>query len=309
MSQKTAEFDVIVIGGGPGGLSAAFWCAELGLKALLLEREAEFGGQLLRTFNEIKNYLGVDAKTGIELRDRFLRQVKNTNVTRRCGAEVAAAELVEKTVVMADGMRYSAAAVIIATGVSRRRLGIAGELKFLGKGLLESGERSKNDVAGKRVLIVGGGDAAIENALILSRQADKVFVVHRRSQFTAREEFVERAKKNEKIEFIFDSRVTAIIGNKEVEAVEVDYIPCGESLSIPVAEVLIRVGEVPNTDLFRRQIDMDDAGFICVDSIGLTNLPDVYAIGDVANQHAPTISGAVGGGATAAKVIVSKTRI
>ena len=305
MSQKTAEFDVIIIGGGPGGLSAAFWCAELGLNALLLERKAEFGGQLLRTFKAIKNHLGADAANGREMRDQFLRQVENTNAMLLCGDEVAAADLTEKTVVLADGTRYSARAIIIATGVSRRKLNVPGEAEFYGKGILESGEKSKNDVIDKRVLIVGGGDAAIENALILSRAAKKIFVVHRRSKFSAWDEFVERASRDEKIEFIFNSTVTAIIGNEKAEAVEVEYTLTGARLSIPVDAVLIRVGVAPNTGLFRGQIDMDDAGFIRVDCNGETRLTHVFAIGDVANPLAPTISGAVGGGANAAKIIAT----
>lgn len=305
MTLKTTDFDLIIIGGGPGGLSAALWCAELGLNALLLEREAAFGGQLLHTFNAIKNHLGAEAENGRELRDRFLRQVENTSVVRRSGAEIVAADLVEKTVVLADGTRHSATAIIIATGVSRRKLGIPREVEFYGRGILESGEASKNDVAGKRILIVGGGDAAIENALILSRVAEKIFVVHRRSEFSARCEFVERASRDEKIEFIFNSAATAIVGNEEVEAVEVEHIPTGARLNIPVDAVLIRVGFEPNTALFRGQVDLDDVGFICVYGNCATSMPGVFAIGDVANPLAPTISVAVGGGATAAKIIAA----
>lgn len=308
MALKKADTDVIIIGGGPGGLSAAFWCAELGLKAVLIEKDNEFGGQLLRTFNTIKNHLGVEVANGREMRDIFLRQVEKKDVDLRCSSAIAVADLVEKTVVLADGSRHSARAIIIATGVTRRKLGIPGEAEFYGKGILESGEQSKNEVAGKRILIVGGGDAALENALILSRTADLVFVVHRRSRFSARDEFVERASRDEKIEFIFNSTVTAIVGNEKVEAAEVEYIPTGARLSIPVDAVLIRVGEEPNTELFRGQIDIDNTGFIYVDGNCATSLSGVFAIGDVAGPLAPTISSAVGMGATASKVIAANIR-
>ncbi|HEX3102639.1 MAG TPA: FAD-dependent oxidoreductase [Pyrinomonadaceae bacterium] len=304
MALKKADFDVIIIGGGPGGLSAAFWCAELGLKTLLLEKEDHFGGQLLRTFNEIKNHLGVEAANGREMRDIFLRQVEKKDIRRLCGCTVVSGDLIEKTVVTADGSSYSSRAIIIATGVSRRKLGIPGEAEFYGRGILDSGERSKNDVAGKSIVIVGGGDAALENALILSRTAEKVFVVHRRSEFSAREEFVEGCRRNENIEFVTDVRAAAIIGNTAVEAVELDNILSGTHSRIPADAVLIRVGEEPNTDLFRGQIDLDAAGFIRVDENCATGISGVFAVGDVANPIAPTISAAVGMGTVSAKAVV-----
>ena len=303
MAQKTADFEVLIIGGGPAGLSAGLWCADLGLRAIIFEKEAEFGGQLLRTFNAIRNYLGVDTANGREMRDLFLRQVEKTNVRRLCNAAIAAIDLVQKTIILADGTRYSGRAVIIATGVSRRKLGVPGETDFEGRGILESGEKAKNEVAGKRILIVGGGDAALENSLILSRTAGQVFVVHRRDKFSARAEFVERAARTQNIEFIFQSQVTAIIGNEAVEAVDVKGIPNGMISPISVNAVLIRVGVEPNTRLFRGQIALNAVGFISTDNNFSTDLPGVFAIGDVANGLSPTISGAVGMGAAAAKVI------
>lgn len=304
MAQKKADFDVIIIGGGPGGLSAAFWCAELGLKALLLEKDDEFGGQLLRTFNEIKNHLGVEAANGREMRDIFLRQVENKDFTRVSGCSVISVDLIEKTVVTGDGSRYSSRAVIIATGVSRRKLGIPGEAEFYGRGILDSGEKSKNDVVGKRIVIVGGGDAALENALILSRAADRVFVVHRRSEFSARAEFVEGCRRNKKIEFITNARAAAITGNTAVEAIKLENILSGTTSRIEADAVLIRVGEEPNTELFRGQIELDHAGFVRIDANCATDVSRVFAIGDVANPMALTISSAVGMGAISAKAVV-----
>ena len=303
MILKKTDFDVIIIGGGPGGLSAAFWCAELGLTAVLFEKECEFGGQLLRTFNTIRNHLGVEAANGGELRDIFLRQVGKRDVTLRCGSIIAAVNLVEKTVIFADGSKYATRAIIIATGVRRRKLGIPGETEFAGLGILESGKKSESEVAGKRVLIVGGGDAALENALILSPTADKVFVVHRRNKFSARDEFLKAARCTTNIEFVFNAQVTEIIGNEAVEAAVVKDVLTETDSQIPVDAILVRIGEVPNTELFHGQIALDDADFVIVDSRSSTNLPYVFAVGDVTNPLAPTISGAVGAGATAAKAI------
>src|SRR5882672_96315 len=127
MAENSTDFEVAIIGGGPGGISAALWCAELGLKAILFEKEPEFGGQLLWTFNAIKNYPGVEVRNGRELRDRFLQHIENTKVTRIVGATVVNANLAKKTIELADGTRYSARSIIIATGVRRRKLGVPGE--------------------------------------------------------------------------------------------------------------------------------------------------------------------------------------
>ncbi|MBK8303613.1 MAG: FAD-dependent oxidoreductase [Pyrinomonadaceae bacterium] len=297
------SYDVIIIGGGPGGLSAAFWCAEMGLKAIILEQEVVTGGQLLRTYGEIKNYLGVGSASGTELSDMFLHQVETKDVVMRTGVEIETAYLVERKVVLVGGEEIRGESVIIATGVRRRKLNISGEDEFFGKGILESGVRDQNEVAGKRVVIVGGGDAALENALILGAKGERVFVVHRRAEFTAREEFIEKAKSNEKVEFVFNSQLTAIVGNEHVDGVDVRDNTTGATLHIPVDAVLVRVGVEPNTELFRGQIATDKAGYICINADCSTDLVDIFAVGDAANPLSPTINSAAGQGATAAKII------
>ena len=298
-----SSYDVIIIGGGPGGLSAAFWCAELGFKAIILEREAVAGGQLLRTYGNIKNYLGVESASGTALRDIFLRQVRSKDVVLRTGVAIDTVYLVERKVVLAGGEEIRGEAIIIATGVRRRTLNVPGEDEFVGKGILESGVRDQNDVTGKRVVIVGGGDAALENAVILGAKAERVFVVHRRGEFTARKEFVNQAERKENIEFVHNSQLTAIVGTDRVEGVDVRDNATGATLHIPVDAVLIRTGVVPNTELFLQQIGTDKAGYIRINADCSTDLVDIFAVGDAANPLAQTISTAAGQGATAAKAI------
>ncbi|MEQ1921318.1 MAG: FAD-dependent oxidoreductase [Pyrinomonadaceae bacterium] len=297
------NYDVIIIGGGPGGLSAGFWCAELGLKAIILEREAVTGGQLLRTYGNIKNYLGLESVSGTEFRDIFLRQVESTNVLLRTGVEIDTAYLVERKVVLVGGEKIQGESVIIATGVRRRKLSVPGEDEFQGKGILESGVRDQDQVTGKRVVIAGGGDAALENALILGAKAEKVFVVHRRGEFSARKEFVEQAAAMDNVEFVFNSQLTAIVGNERVDGVDVRDNLTGATLHIPVDAILIRTGVQPNTELFLHQIATDKAGYICIDANCATDLVGIFAIGDAANPLSPTINSAVGQGSTAAKSI------
>ena len=297
------SYDVIIIGGGPGGLSAAFWCAEVGLKAIVLERESVTGGQLLRTYGDIKNHIGVESATGTELRDIFLRQVETKDVVLRTGVEIEKVYLVERKVVLGGGEEIRAEAIVIATGVRRRKLNIPGEDELVGKGILESGVRDQNDVTGKRVVIAGGGDAALENALILGAKAEKVFVVHRRDELTARKEFIDQAKGQGNIEFVFNSQLAAIVGDERVEGVDVRDMATGATLHVPVDAVLIRIGVEPNTELFHHQIAIDRAGYICINADCSTDLLGVFAIGDAASPLSPTISSATGHGATAAKSV------
>jgi thioredoxin reductase (NADPH) len=198
--------------------------------------------------------------------------------------------------------------MIIATGVRRRKLDVPGEEEFGGRGILESGVGSKDKVSGKTVLIVGGGDAALENALILSRSAGRVIVVHRRAEFTARKDFFDRTKNRPNVEFVTDTRVAAIVGNITVEAVELQNIITGEQSKIAVDAVLVRIGVIPNTELFRGQITLDAADYISIDSLCSSSVEGVYAVGDVANPASPTISGAAGMGAAATKAIKQKLR-
>jgi thioredoxin reductase (NADPH) len=299
-------FDVIIIGGGAAGLSAALWCDELGLSALLLEEGVEFGGQLLRVFNEIKNHLGVEAKDGREMRDRFLKQAENRTFEKRLNAKVSSVDFEEKAVLLENGESLSYRAIVIATGVKRRKLNVSGDEKFKDKGIIESGKRDKDLIKGKSVLIVGGGDAAFENALILSENAAQATLVHRSRDFRARAEFIEQVENNPKIKILTETVVREIIGKEKVEAVKLKNLQTNEDFDIQVEAVLIRIGVEPNTLFLRGKLDLDEKGYIKIDSFCETSEKGIFAIGDAANPISPTISSAVGMGATAAKAIFAQ---
>lgn len=303
---ENSDFEVIIIGGGAAGISAALWCDELGLKTLLLESRKELGGQLLRVYNPIKNHLGVEAKNGRELRDIFVKQIEDRNFFAGFDSKVSEVNLTEKKIFLADGAVFSSESLIIATGVRRRKLNVEGEDEFAGRGVIESGKRDAETVAGKRVCIVGGGDAALENALILSETASHVFLIHRRAEFSARDEFINKVQASEKIKIFRNTMLTKLSGSKIVEIVELRNENTGATTFLPVDAVLLRIGVEPNTSLFRGQIDLDKDGYIKVNNECQTNLENIYAVGDVANPRSPTISTAVGTGATTAKAIYDK---
>lgn len=298
--------DVLIIGAGPAGLSAARWCDELGLDTLVLEQAEEVGGQLLSVHNSIDNYLGLRTANGTELRDRFVAQTENCDFDLWTNVEIESVDLKAKRVTLKSGEALQAIAVIIATGLRRRRLGIPGETEFAGRGIIESATRDRDQLKGKDVCVIGGGDAAAENALLLAEVCPTVTMVHRGRKLRARREFTEALPTNHCVTVFPESVVHRIIGNESVEAVEIERAGAIKPFQMAVQGVLIRIGFQPNTEFVSGQLELDERGYVVVGSQQETSVANVFAIGDVANPLAPTIAGAVGSGATAAKVIASR---
>ena len=297
--------DVLIIGAGPAGLSAARWCDELGLDTLALEQAEEVGGQLLSVHNPIDNYLGLHTDNGRELRDLFVAQTKDCDFDLWTQVEIAGVDLKAKRVVLKSGEEIKAIAIIIATGLRRRKLGIPGEDEFAGRGMIESsGDRQA--FAGKDVCVIGGGDAAAENALLLAEVCPTVTLVHRGKKLRARRGFIEQLHTNHCITVFPESVVRRVLGHERVEAVEIERAGAIKPFQMAVQGVIVRIGFQPNTDLFRDQLKLDDRGYAIISSEQETSIENIFAVGDVANPLSPTISSAVGGGATAAKVIASR---
>jgi thioredoxin reductase (NADPH) len=298
--------DVIIIGGGPAGLSTAFWCDELGLDTLLLEQAEQVGGQLHRVYNPIENYLGVKVSNGHELFERFTEDLEAAEFDLWTQTDITSVDLKARRVSLRSGENLQSIAIVIATGVRPRELGIPGEKEFVGKGVIESGTRDRQLFAGRDVCVVGGGDAAVENALLLAEVCPTVTLVHRGKKLRARRELAERLQPNNRVTVFTESVLTRILGDEEVAAVEIQRKEGLKPFQLAVRGVLIRIGVEPNTDLFREQLETDEQGFIAVKSQQETSVPMVFAIGDVSNPVAPTISSATGAGATAAKVIAAR---
>ena len=298
--------DVIIIGAGPAGLSTAFWCDELGLDALVLEQSEAIGGQLHRVYNPINNYLGLKARNGEELLGRFTADVDSADFDLWTQTSISSVDLKAKRVALASGEDLQSIALVLATGVRARKLGVPGEKEFAGKGMIESATRDRELFAGQDVCVVGGGDAAVENALLLAEFCPTVTLVHRGKKLRARPEFRENLQSQHCITVFTESVLTRIMGGERVEAVEIQRQQGLKPFQLAVRGVLIRIGVEPNTELFREQLETYAGGYIAVNSQQETNVPMVFAVGDVSNPVAPTVSGATGAGATAAKVIAGR---
>jgi thioredoxin reductase (NADPH) len=298
--------DVLIIGAGPAGLSAARWCDDLGLDALVVERAAEVGGQLLWIHHPVENYLGLRAEDGPRLRDLFAEGVEDAGFDLWTAAEIESVDLQSKRVRLASGEELQSIFLVIATGLRRRALNVPGERELAGRGVIESARRDRHLFAGRDVVVVGGGDSAAENALLLAEVCPTVTLVHRGKKLRARAEFVERLQAAHCVTVFRESELVRVIGEDGVEAVEIRRRGALKPFQMAVGGVLVRVGYEPNTELFRGQLELDGRGYVAVNSEHETSVSNVFAVGDAASPNAPTISGAVGAGATAAKVIAAR---
>jgi thioredoxin reductase (NADPH) len=299
-------YDVLIIGAGPAGLSAALWCDELGLDTLVLEQKEQVGGQLLSIYGAIEDYPGVRAKNGSEFLERFSERASEADFDLWTNVEIENVDLKAKRVDLRSGEELQAISIVIGTGVRRRQLGIAGEREFIGHGIIESANRDRYEFAGKDVCVIGGGDAAAENALLLADVCPTVTLVHRKKTLRARPTFVQKLQSQHCITVFPESIVTRILGTDKVEAVEILRKDALKPFQMAVQGVTIRIGVEPNTEFFREQLQLDQEGYVVVNSQHETSVANVFAIGDVSNPLAPTISGASGAGATAAKVIATR---
>ncbi len=294
-----SEEKVIIIGSGPAGLTAALYAARANLSPLVITGN-ELGGQVSIT-NEVENYPGFpEGLTGPELVERFQKQAE------KFGARFEFDEVVEVDfsgpphTVRTHGQTYTAHAVIIATGASPKRLDVPGERELTGHGVSYCATCDGFFFRDKEVIVVGGGDSAVEEGLFLTKFARRVRIVHRRDQLRAGPLLQQRAFNNPKIEFIWNTVVTAIEGNGRVERVRVRNTVTGEEGTLETDGVFIYIGHYPNSTLFKGLVEMDDHGYIIVDTFMRTNVPGVFAAGEVADPIYRQVVTSAGDGCKAA---------
>lgn len=292
------KYDVIIIGAGPAGLSAAIYSARSGLKTAVFERGL-IGGQINVT-EEVENYPGFpEALSGYELTERMHRQAEHFE-TEFKDEEVTALgmEGLCKIVETSDN-KYRARAVIFCTGAYPRRLNVPGEEKFTGRGVSYCATCDGALYRDKIVAVIGGGDSAIEEGIFLTHFAKKVVVIHRRDELRAQKIIQERAFKNPKMEFVWNSVVQEIRGENKVQELEVYNRKTNTVSVIPVDGVFIYVGILPNNKLMESRIDLDSAGFALTDDFMHTNVPGVYAAGDIRKKVLRQVVTATSDGAIA----------
>jgi thioredoxin reductase (NADPH) len=296
VSLKT--YDVIIIGGGPAGLSAAIYTSRAGRSTLLIEKAA-IGGQVINT-SLVENYPGFEDVSGIELTQAMYRQAKKFG-TEELYAEVTGIDIAKtKKVVRTSQGDFTAGAIIVAGGLERQKLGVPGEAEYTGKGVSYCATCDGAFFKNKTVIVNGGGNAAITEALELTRFASRVTVIHRRNELRATKILQEKAFANPKIEFLWDTTIEAITGETAVGKVSVNNVKTGKKSTLDVAGVLVAVGFKPNTGYLKGILKLDDNGSVITDEKMETGVPGILAAGDIRSGSIRQLIAAAGDGAVSA---------
>lgn len=272
------KYDVIIIGGGPAGFTAGIYAARGGLRTILFTG-SQPGGQAALT-HKIENYSGVVDVEGFTLVSTMMEQAGNF------GCEISFASVLdvklagEEKVVITDEGEYTTSTVIVATGAKNRRMGLDNEESLIGKGISFCATCDGSFFKDRPVAINGGGDSALTEALYLSNICSKVYLIHRRQGFRAAQILVDRVRANKKISLVLDSTVTALKGDP-LNSLEVTNKVTGEKKNIAVDALFVAIGNIPNTDIFKGQLDLNEGGYIRTNEKMETNIEGVYAAGDV----------------------------
>ncbi len=293
------SYDAIVIGGGPAGMAAALYLVRAGVKTLLVEKLSP-GGQMLMT-EELENYPGFPRGIkGYELGDRMAEHLQGYEVDRIFDEvrEIKVGEG-EHSILIGDEW-INTRSIIFATGVTFRKLYVPNEEKLLGRGVSYCALCDGNFFRDKVVAVVGGGNSALEESLYLSRLVRKIYLVHRREEFRGLKCYQDKCYADPKIEPVLNSVVSRILGDDDVNGIEVQNVKTGEYSEIELDGVFIFVGFDPVSKFLPPEIELDDWGFIKTDCEMATNIPGIYAAGDIRSKNCRQVVTAVGDGATAA---------
>jgi thioredoxin reductase (NADPH) len=308
--KKKTKYDIVIIGAGPSGYTAGIYCSRAGYDTLILSGILP-GGQLVNT-TEVENYPGFE--NGIMGPDLMIEMRKQT---QRMGTTIIDDEVVDVDFrhrpfkVLTASEEYEGKAVIIATGANPRKIGLEGEQTFGGKGVSYCATCDGPFFRNQEIIVVGGGDSAIEEATFLTKFASTVHLVHRRNELRASKVMQERALNNKKIQFHWDSEVTDIKGDQKMRQVVIKNLKTGEEKTLDAGGLFVAIGHEPNTKLFVNQIDLDEDGYIILKNRTHTNIEGVFAAGDVHDRNYRQAITAAGFGCMAAidvdKYLTEKT--
>ena len=292
-------YDLIIIGSGPAGLSAAVYGKRAGLNLLVIEEKPMSGGQILNTY-EVDNYLGMPGMNGFDMGMKFKEHAD------AAGAEFKTASIREiqdegdrKIVRTADGTSYEARALILATGAEHRMLGVPGEEKYRGKGVSYCATCDGAFFKGKEVAVVGGGDVAVEDAVYLARMCSKVYLIHRRDSLRAAKGLQDKLTVCGNVEILWNRTVQDIYGSSAVEGVKLNHVTEQTQEDLPVHGVFIAVGMHPNTEVFRETVPCDEQGYVIAEEDCTTKTLGIFAAGDLRTKQVRQIITAAADGACA----------
>lgn len=291
-------YDIVIIGAGPAGMSAAVYAKRAELSVLVIERDFASGGQIVKTY-EVDNYLGLPGIGGYELGEKFREHVDKFEVpfVRDKVKEIQIEKNLKK--IITRKQEYLAKSVILAAGASPRMLEISGEEEFQGLGVSYCATCDGAFFRDKVTAVIGGGDSAVEDAIFLSRICKKVYMIHRRDSLKASKSLQSALSKLENVEILWDTVPEAIQGSGQVESLCIKNKTTQEERTLLVDGVFIAVGAVPNTDEFSKLVQVDEAGYVVAGEDCKTNIPGIYAAGDIRTKALRQVVTAVSDGANA----------
>lgn len=296
--KKRFEYDVVILGGGPAGLSAAIYAARGAAKTAVIDISM-FGGQP-SNYLELENYPGLGKIGGYDMMEKFEEHAGMFDIDKYPMQEIEKVELTtEPKIVETKDTIYEANTIIIATGAQAKKLDIEGEKEFIGRGVSYCAVCDGAFYKDKTVVVVGGGNAAVEEGCYLTKFAKKVYIIHRRDTLRADRIVQERAFKNDKVEFVFDTIPVKINGENCVESITVKNVKTGETTDIATDGVFPYIGFAPNSEYFNAQLEQNEAGFIVTNDCMETSVKGVYAIGDIRTTPLRQVITAAADGAVA----------
>lgn len=291
-------YDLAILGAGPAGISAAIYATRSKLNTLWLEKKFVQGGQIVDTY-EVDNYPGLPGITGLDLGEAMVKHAEKLGIKPKREPVLSIEEEGGLKVIRTKKNRYMAKAVILACGAAHRQLGIPGEEELSGMGVSYCATCDGAFFQDGTVAVVGGGNVAVEDAILLSRTCKKVYLVHRRDELRADKVLQDKLFKCANVEMVWDSVPTVIEGTDKVEDIKVHNVKTDEEKTIAVDGVFIAVGILPNTEKFKGLVDLDESGYIIAGEDGVTSTPGIFAAGDIRTKNLRQVVTAVADGANA----------